>query len=202
MDYGTMQARIAREISRTDMATEIRDAIQSAIQHYETTRFWFNDAIADLAAVPASEWLDPPADYIALDALTARINGSAYPLALWHYEDLDSVDSGNPATTGRPIAYTEYQGRWRLYPVPDAAYTIRVSYQRRLAALANPGDTNAWMREAEQLIRARAKWELALHRTMDEQMVAAMERAEARALSSLQARTGRNTGTGYLVGSM
>lgn len=202
MTYGTMQARIAREINRTDLSTEIRDAIKSAIQHYESTRFWFNETSQNVSTSAGNPWVSVPTDFLTADELTIQLNQRAYQLQRWSFADLDELDTSGATVQGQPIGYALYGERFRIYPVPDAVYTITVSYLQRLPELSADGDTNAWLTDAEQLIRARAKWELALHRTMDETMVAAMERAEARALSVLQSRAARNLGAGYTRGWM
>lgn len=202
MNYGTMQARIAREVNRTDLAAEIRDAIQSAIQHYESTRFWFNEKSQSVSTSAGNPWVDVPADFVTADELTVQLNQRAYQLQRWSFADLDEIDTSGATVLGQPIGYALFGERFRIYPVPDAVYSITVAYLSRLGALSADSDTNAWMTDAEQLIRARAKWELALHRTMDETMVAAMERAEARALSVLQSRSARNLGAGYMRGWM
>ena len=66
------------------------------------------------------------------------------------------MDSGTN-NTGIPVEYAIYNQQFRLYPVPDGEYTLELAYQKKLAALSNDTDTNAWMTDGEVLIRQRAK---------------------------------------------
>jgi hypothetical protein len=64
---------------------------------------------------------------------------------------------------GEPYAFTYFGQRIRLYPMPDAtAYTIRLQLgPYRLTPLSADSDTNAWLSEAYDLVKARAKYILA-----------------------------------------
>ena len=42
--FGNMMDRIADELDRTDLTSQIQKAIQTAIDRYERKRFWFNEA--------------------------------------------------------------------------------------------------------------------------------------------------------------
>ena len=66
--------------------------------------------------------------------------------------------------TGQPDSYAIYADQLRLFPIPDSAGPNNGSYDLTLSTLAQLGpsplvndtDTNAWMTEGEQLIRAQA----------------------------------------------
>src|SRR5690606_16496709 len=67
--------------------------------------------------------------------------------------------SDNSASTGEPYAWSYYNQEIRLYPIPDGVYTIRLQLGNyRLTALASDSDTNAWLDEAYDLLKARAKY--------------------------------------------
>jgi hypothetical protein len=63
----------------------------------------------------------------------------------------------------RPYYYAYYKQNIRLYPIPDAVYTITLAYVYKLTALSDGGDSNAWTTDAEELIRCRAKADLYGH---------------------------------------
>jgi len=83
MTYGTMQDRIAREIGRSDLTTQIRDAIQTAIRYYERKRFYFNEFQASFSASSSQEYYDSAdlsqiPNLVEIDSLTVDVNTSTY----------------------------------------------------------------------------------------------------------------------------
>lgn len=63
--YGDMQARIADELARTDLAAEIQNEIQTAISYYENERFWFNEGQWTFNTVNAQELYALPVQFVA-----------------------------------------------------------------------------------------------------------------------------------------
>jgi hypothetical protein len=66
-------------------------------------------------------------------------------------------------STGQPYSYTYYNRSIRLYPVPsETVYEVRIGGHWQVVEPASDTEKyNPWMIEAEQLIRARAKLNLA-----------------------------------------
>jgi len=77
----------------------------------------------------------------------------------------------------------------RLYPVPNGAFPLILSYVRSLTTLSADGDTNAWMTHGEELIRLRAKADLYINYLENPGMAQAMDFAEQRVLGRLKSRT-------------
>jgi hypothetical protein len=77
-------------------------------------------------------------------------------------EELELL-SDNSASSGEPYAYTYFGQRVRLYPIPSTpVYTIRLQVgPYRLTTLSSDTDTNAWLSEAYDMVKARAKYILA-----------------------------------------
>lgn len=197
MSYGDMVNRIANEIIRSDLGTEIRQAIQSAILRYRGERFWFNEQRATASTVNNQEFYSLPTDFVEMDSMTATVSGHTYPLNVRTSIEIDEIDSTS-STRGRPDDVAIYQEQFRIYPIPDAAYTLTLNYQRVLPALSGDADTNAWMTVGESLIRSRAKKELFAHVLKDDQEAARMARLEAEALFDLLAQTERRITVGRL----
>jgi hypothetical protein len=86
-----------------------------------------------------------------------------------------------------------------ILPIPDAAYAVRVSGVFALADLSATADTNAWMTDAEALIRSRAKREILTHVIRDAEGAAAMAQAEAEELQSLIQETNARSSSGFIV---
>ncbi len=156
--FGAMRDRILNETNRPDLSTEAEEAIQSAIAHYSTRRFWFNtDVITDADATTAdAEYVDLPATLLAIDSLQLDDGNGFYTLERWPNAKIEYWNEGAVAS-GAPYAFSEYQGQVRLSPIPAAIYDLKWFGLVELAALSADSDTNAWMVEAEELIRERAK---------------------------------------------
>lgn len=69
----------------------------------------------------------------------------AYDEALSHY--------GHTAT-GAPEAYALRGDRIMFFPLPDAAYTVKIDYHKRQSAPTDTAAENAWMKWASDLVIA------------------------------------------------
>lgn len=160
--YLDLQNNIATDLTRTDLSNQIKSAILDAVEHYETSRFYFNvtrsltfSTVAGQVAYGASDLAQIPY-IIGLD--TMFLFDGSRPIELDKYE-ADEFEWLNSASTGngRPCAYTYIDNEIRLWPTPAATYTVRPHMHYRLATLSADTDTNAWTNDAEQLIRCHAK---------------------------------------------
>lgn len=161
--YGIMQDRIADELARSDLTSQIKLAIQTAIDHYEREPFYFNEATGTFATVADQEYYSSTdAAFIATlaEIHSMRVTVGSQPLRLepqpWSWFE----DRATGTYTGYPYNYVYYKQNIRLYPIPDDAYTVTVGYVARPATLSTTADTNVWMTDGEELIRLRAKIDL------------------------------------------
>lgn len=201
-DYGTMQSRIADELARSDLTTQIQRSIQSAIKFYERRRFYFNEAITTFSTVAAQEYYGTAdnaeiPNIIEIDTLKLTANGSSYLLDPQDWQYIDEV-SNSATASGDPTDYCYYRQEIRLYPIPDAVRTVTMSFVKRLPALPANGDTNAWMTDAEELIRIHAKRDLFVHVIRDFDEAAAMAEIEPEVLSVLDGETTKRISPGRL----
>jgi hypothetical protein len=162
-NFSDLQRNVASDLTRDDLASQIKSAVGDAIEFYETNRFFFNTTRAktfptvvgrdtydggDLAEIP---------NVIRIDQLFLRDGVSIYPLDRYEPDEFEFL-AGNPANgPGRPCAFTYVDKTIILWPVPIAVYTLRPHMHFRLAPLVNDTDANAWTNEAEQLIRCHTK---------------------------------------------
>ena len=51
---GTMKTRIANELARADLTSELAGAITSAIAHYERRRWWFLESESTFTTTPST----------------------------------------------------------------------------------------------------------------------------------------------------
>ena len=169
-DFGTMTNRIANEIRRTDLTTEIATEVQDAIKFYEAERFWFSESRTNTFNTVASQEFYSSADLavmpivVHIDEAVITISGNRYPLNRRDWDYMEHI-AMNPVTLGQPQDYCYYAEQIRLYPIPQDAYPIRLSGIFQLGTLSTSADTNAWMVEGQQLIRNMAKMKLHMERT-------------------------------------
>ena len=203
-DLATMRARIASELRRSNITSQIASAITTAIEVYQDERWAFNErrdvtfptvalqefyTSADSASIPL---------LIKLDYANVYVGGTAYTLVPQSAATMEEL-SDSSTNTGQPSEYVWYGEGLRLYPVPDGIYTIRLAGVFVASAPAADDEAgNAWMTKAERLIRSRAKLELALHVLRDQELSAAMGEAVRDAWDDLKTRTNRLTGTGRI----
>lgn len=201
-DYGTMQARIADELARTDLTTQIQRAIQSAIKIYERERFYFNEATATFSTVANQEYygtsdLADIATLVEIDAVKLTVNGRSYPLVERDFAYLDAV-STTASYTGDPSDYAYFKLQIRLYPIPNAARTITLAYIKRFTTLSASGDTNAWMTDGEEMVRMRAKADLFVNVIRSPEEAALCHEGELIAYTALTNETTRRITSGSL----
>ena len=167
-DFGTMVSRIEDEIARTDLTTNVERAIVSAINYYEREPWWFLEDRTDTFTTSSGAEFYSSADqtWIAtaghINTLKITVNSNRYDLVPRQYEYLDSI-SLLATSLGQPQDFCYYAKQFRLYPIPDAAYEVRASYNKRTTTLSAGSDSSDWMTEAEELIRSRAKWDVYAH---------------------------------------
>jgi hypothetical protein len=201
-----MQSRIADELNRTDLTSQIQSAIKSAILVYDKQRFWFNESRAfTFSTVDGQEFYtssdnaDIP-NLLSIDTVQIAISGSdKYLLTRVPYEQIEAVSSNGTEDEGQPTWFCYHAKQIRLYPIPDAVYTVRVTGNWALSDLSLTSDTNNWMTDAEILIRSRAKRELFTHVIRDVEGVAAMIQAENEELRALRAASGMRGTSGQLL---
>lgn len=200
--YAVMRSRIADELARGDLTTQIASAIQSAIKHHERKRFYFNEVIGTFSTVNAQEWYSSTdaawiATAVDIDSLRVTISGRPFPMDKRTMAEMEDVSAG-ATMTGTPSDWCYYRQQVRLYPTPNGVYTVTGSYIQRLTALSADGDSNAWTTDAEELIRLRAKIILFRDVIRDTGAFQEAERLapfEAEALRQLQTETAMRAGS-------
>ncbi len=197
-----LRSRIGAEIRRPGLTSQIDAAIATAIGAYQAERWLFNERRNVTFSTVASQEFYTSSDHasipllVKLDYAKVYAGSTVYDLQASDPSTMEDV-SDSATNTGQPGHYVYYGEALRLYPVPDAVYTIRLAGVFVAAAPASDGEANnPWMTTAERLIRSRAKLELAIHVLLDQGFASAMGEATAEAWRDLKARTNTMTGSG------
>ena len=195
-----LKTRIVAETVRDDVSGDLADQllihIQKACRYYQNEKFWFNSIIASAVTVASTATVNVPASMLRVD----RVTIPAYYTELTEVTligiDYDTVES-------IPRGYAYYNDALKLYPIPDAVYTLELTGLADVAAPAVDADTSIWTNEAADLIVARTKMTLYRDQFRDpegtqlaqadvQEVFAALKRETAKRLETkLRARTGR-----------
>jgi hypothetical protein len=201
---GYMKDKIADQISRSDLTTQIAECISDTIAIYQPDRFIFSEGRdTSLSTVAGQEFYtasDDPliATLYQFDYITVTVGTAKFDLPRYQPEDLELL-SQSGTQMGQPQCYSYYDYQMRIYPVPNAVYPLTIAaHQKILAPTADDTAANPWMTEAERLVRSRARYELAINYTFDEDELKMMTAAVTEAFDLLKARTNKLAGTGEI----
>jgi hypothetical protein len=156
---GDLKTRIADELARADLASQIALAIPDAIAEAMTHRFWFMEVTGytlPITAGTASYTSDDIAALVEIDRVRLVVGSQRYTLDPMSDDDRDRFNDGT-APQGQPWAYSRYGDTFSLYPTPVATYTVEIDGLGGAAALEVDGDSNIWTTTGERYIRALAK---------------------------------------------
>lgn len=203
-DYNELRARIADEINRRpsdligspslSVGYVINREINSAIRHYESTRFRWNEVRESefATATSGTRNYSLPADFVQMDSLKLVYSGSYIILhkRTWHY--LENQDRNVSQAEGLPTEYATYGNVLRVYPTPNQTVTLVASYIKRFRPSSLTGSycevvtmgggsltatsteshnnpMNGWTTDGEELIRERAKAGVKINYLHDDQ---------------------------------
>lgn len=161
---GTMEDRIADELGRNDLNSQIRLEIKTAIKFYSSYRNWHNETriSTSLTTTSITAFYSLPSRFIGQIDTVRLTDSDSNHRQLNHrtYDWIDEVQTGASTSSGEPSDFCVYGNQLRLYPVPDGEYTITVSgVTEETSSLTSTACANWWTETAipEALIRSRAK---------------------------------------------
>lgn len=206
--FGNLISRLKKDLRATGglrvSDDDIKEAINDAILHYETTRFTFNEGNGDnglgatITTVAGTPSYEIPVTVLELDEVQYLQDNDQYYLKLWHWRDYMRAISDTASIQGPPSYYAVHGGYLHFYPTPERVTTITLSGLVRLSPypLTSVGSANGWTTGGLPLIRAHAAWDLSLNRMANPDLAANFALAEGSAFSSLIGKTQALLGTG------
>jgi len=154
--FGETITQIASEINRTDKDTLIGTAIQTALRKHQENKVAFNQEIDNSqATVASSENLTLPANYFNIASV--RIIYGTNDQAALRSSSWTDMQAYSNTITGRPVVYCIFDGVIKLRPIPDAVYSVIISYYKTDTIPTSNGNTHLWLTNAESLIKWEAK---------------------------------------------
>ena len=164
--YSGLQSTIASELSRDDLTTPIQSAILSAIRHYQRKLMLFNQTTQAISTVAGTSEYSLSSDFLAFERISLVENGDVRTLVERSYDEIATIDVS--AHDGVPTKFAYRNFMLRLYPVPDAVYAVTVYYWSLLDPPSDGADSTVWTNDAVDLIRHRAKADLASNTIRDD----------------------------------
>lgn len=200
-----LKAEIADDLDRTDLTAAIASEITKAIRFYQNTRFYFNESRDETFDTVAGQKLYSSSDdaaipkFIELDQVYTLDGGEPCELEQITPKEWEMLTASGNAT-GRPEAYCRFNQSFGIYPIPDAAYTVRLIGQFMTAGPATDDEAgNVWMTEAFDLLRAHVCARLALLKVRSPELAQMHTAAEQSELIRLNSETASRVMTGYIT---
>ena len=142
--YAELKTSVGDWLNRTDLATAISDFVSLAeaqIERQLRTRQMIVRANASFAA--AAEYGTVPDDFLETKSIKLDTN----PITYLSFQTIDAMDQLSNTTylsSGKPLYFSVVGSQFRLFPIPDGAYTAELVYYAKLAKLSNTNTTN-WL---------------------------------------------------------
>lgn len=198
---GTMIAEIEDDSERSDTAA-IRSKIQQAIRYFQPRRFWFNETRSNTFSTVVNQTdysIATVGDFYTFDALyLVESNGEVDALKRRDYRWSETLE-GN-VTSNQPYSWAYIDKTMRLYPPPDAVYTMRPTGHLKIAAPATDDEAdNEWMIYAYDLIMYRARASLEANRWLNPQAALMFNQMEEIEFRKLMAEGAKRIGTGETI---
>ena len=181
-----LQARIKKDLNRTDLDDEILEAIQDAVDFHSVESFWFQEDRATNTTEDAEPLYPLPEDYLSLQALYITINTAKYKLRQLSPLEFEALHF-DETHKGEPTDFTIYDQQLKLGPTPDAEYTLTIYYSRYFSSPSS-GSNDYTIGLLGQLIAARAKYILYADTIKDMNEAAVQSTREVRILGQLYKR--------------
>lgn len=199
--YLDLQNRIAADLTRDDLTSQIKNAVGDAVENYETDRFFFNTTrLKTFQTVQGQQVYDGSAlaeipNIIRIDNLFMPLSGSEFELCR---QEPDQFEWFASTSLGQPTDFAYSDGTILIWPKPAQIYTLRPHMHFRLSPLVADTDSNAWCNEAEQLIRTHAKLLLYINVLEDDEGAARMQAQIQTYKDKLDYETSARTATGRI----
>lgn len=160
--FSDLKSRIADELDRTDINSQIDRHLKRAVEYYEKQRWWFTESITTTTASQSTASIALPTDLLILDNLETVISGHNREINEVSWQEFQDVWRAN-TSPGQPQEYAIYSDRVFLGPFPNIDYKIIWSYVKTFSpASFTDGTDNAWTNFGEDMISARAEKTLAM----------------------------------------
>lgn len=154
--WADLKSRIADELDRSDLSTQIGRELVRAVQHYERQRWWFNEAQATASTSSSQAAYAVPTDLLLIDSVEITVSTRQETMNEIGWQRYMEEYRYGTTTGSVPSDWTYYADQLWLGPVPNGVYVLNMSYVKTLGpASFTDGTDNIWTNDAEEMITAR-----------------------------------------------
>lgn len=141
-NYSELQTSVASWLNRSDLSASIPDFITLAETQLNTDlQARAMDAKTTLVTVVGTSTVALPTDMLGMRRLQV-VGTYNQPLSYRSPDELSSDFAAN--TSGQPVVFTVIGGDVELAPIPDAVYSLELTYKQRIPALSVTNTAN-WL---------------------------------------------------------
>lgn len=146
----------AGETASADDVSLVHEALDLRLKEFHAlNKLWFkvSGALTDVALVAGTSTLSAAADVLYPVSLAIRVSGEDMPVEIIGHEEFQAIP--NKEDTGTPEKVLFSGGVYRFWPVPDANYTGKLTYQQIAAdstAATAPDVQVSMMRSLRNLV--------------------------------------------------
>lgn len=173
MNIASIRRAVQRGLGfRTDLAAEILEVVNEVRDELDADvklgRPWFLlSEVANTATTIGDHRVKIPADYLGIEE---NFRLYYYNGAAENVEDkwtpipkipLNWARELEPGETGSPKYYDLKGDEFWIFPLPDAAYTVKMMYYGKTLPYTSDTDERDWIREEPQLVIAKTTLKLA-----------------------------------------
>lgn len=199
-------AKIEDDLTRSDITTQITDAVDFSVSRYERERFWFNDqdniSVTLTSSVAQLALTDLPVKMFEIDRLRLKLGSGSY-LDMYPRDRAWIATRQDVMGPAMPIEYCIYDEALQFDTKADQSYTLVLD---GIVGLGNTAASNCysngsvatWFNEARNLIRSDAKRDVYIHVLKDYEKGAAMKQVVDYEYAQLKARTNILKSTGMV----
>ena len=206
--------RVADQLSRSDLSTQIDREIQLAITRYNRRVTWLHEVRAvTLTSVAAQAWYATvdvstgagPQDVAGRTAVDVSDIQSVRYMRTADYDDLKQVHYSDferffdtTGAGGRTTYFTLYAGQIGLWPVPAGVETFTLSVVCKPVVPSSATDESVWFDQAQELIENAAAGAICRKFLSDGERAQAFKVFEDAAWDELLAESNQKMATGRI----
>jgi hypothetical protein len=141
-NYDTLQTAVSNWLHRQDLAVLVPDFIALAENEMSSDIVARSmEARATLAVTAGNAYVTLPSDVLEFRRLLLVTD----PASVLRYESPDQISADYPtAIVGKPTLYTVIGSTAQLAPIPDANYSLELTYRQSIPSLSVSNPTN-WL---------------------------------------------------------
>lgn len=206
--------RVADQLARSDLSTQIDREIQLAIARYNRRVTWLHEVRAvSLTSVAAQAWYSTvdlstgtgPQDVAGRTAVDVSDIQAVRYMRTADFDDLKQVHYSDferffdtTGSAGRSTYFTLYAGQIGLWPVPDGVETFTMSVVCKPVVPSSATDESVWFDQAQELIENAAASAICRKFLSDGERAQAFQAYETAAWEELLAESNQKAATGRI----